>query len=545
MRRCVGPPMNRPDPGYRSTIATMIRRTAGRFGDKPFVVTPDGVLTYAEADRRSRALAAAMLRYGIGKGTRVGAHFPYGPQWVVAFLAAARIGALFMSFSTAAAPAELRKMLKLGDVDTLLAPARMFGADHAAWLEHTLEDLAGQSAGKRLRLRDAPFLRAIWLDGETAPPWATPFAPGGEIADIDERMVLEAEAEVSPADLLVAIFTSGTTSDPKAVVHTHGAIVRQAKALADLIDYRSDDLIFAGMPFFWVGGVCFTLTPALHAGAALLCMEKVEPEAALDLMEAKAATRIIAWPGMMQRLLASPGIDERNIPALRDPVHSPLLPQFHGYFGMTETCGPYTGAAAKARLVPSPEGVAASMGPVLEGYELAFIDPDTRAARDPAEGGIVLVRGYGLMDGLYKREREETFVPGGWYETSDQGALKDGLFVFRGRSSEMIKTSGNNVAPAEVEQALMGVEGVAEAYVLGVPDPQRGEVVFAFVVPAEGSALESTGLHQALRSSLSSYKVPRAFSFVRAEDIPRMPTGKLDRKAMLRHALQSKPEQPT
>lgn len=536
--------MTRPDPGYRPTIATMIRRAAEQFADKPFIVMPDGVMTYAEADMRSRALAAAMLRHGIGKGTRVGAHFPYGPQWVISFLAAARIGALLMSFSTAAAPAELRKMLKLGDVDTLLAPARMFGADHEAWLEQALDGLGSEGAGKRLRLRDAPYLRAIWLDGKTSAPWATPFDPRDAIDDTDEQMVLVAEAEVSPADLLVAIFTSGTTSEPKAVVHTHGAIVRQAKALADLIDYRGEDLIFAGMPFFWVGGVCFTLTPAMHAGAALLCMEKVEPEAALDLMEEKGATRIIAWPGMMQRLLASPGIGERKIPALRDPVHSPLLPQYHGYFGMTETCGPYTGAAAPARLVPPPEGVTASMGPVLDGYDLTFIDPDTREARSPEEGGIVLVRGYGLMDSLYRHEREEIFVPGGWYETSDQGALKDGLFVFRARSSEMIKTAGNNVAPAEVEQALAGIEGVAEAYVLGVPDPQRGEVVFAFVVPSEGAALEPAALQQALRSNLSSYKVPRAFSFLRAEDIPRMPTGKLNRKAMLQQALERKPEQP-
>lgn len=526
--------MQRPDPGYRPTIASMIRTAAKAFADAPFVVTGNDVLTFAEADRRSRALAAAMLANGIGKGTRIGVHFPYGPLWVISFLAAARIGALFMSFSTAAAPAELRKMLKIGDVDTLLAPARMFGGDHETWLERALEGTSSHRPGERLRLPEAPFLRAIWLDGEPRSPWATPLPSAAD--EVGERLVREAEAEVSPADLLVAIFTSGTTSDPKAVIHTHGAIVRQAEALAGLLDYRQEDLIFAGMPFFWVGGICFTLTPALHAGAALLCMEKVEPEPALDLMEEKKATRIIAWPGMMQRLLASPGVAERDIPALRDPVHSPLLPQFHGYFGMTETCGPYTGAGARERLVPPSEGIT-SMGPVLPGYELRFVDPDTREDRSPEEGGVVLVRGYGLMDGLYKREREETFLPGGWYETSDQAALRNELFVFTARSSEMIKTSGNNVAPAEVEQALVSMDGVAEAYVLGLPDAQRGEIVFAFVVPEKGIMLDEPALQQGLRALLSAYKVPRRIAFVEADEIPRMPTGKLDRNAMLRQAL--------
>jgi acyl-CoA synthetase (AMP-forming)/AMP-acid ligase II len=160
-----------PELDYTPTFPGALRRAASRFGADPFVVLPDERMTYAEAEERSRALAKRFLAAGLGKGSRVGLFFTYSTEFVVAWLAALRIGALVMPFSSIYRPAELRTVVRIGDVSLLLAAPEMLGRDLQPLLEEALPGLGSSTRGP-LRLTETPYLREVWLTGPSDRPWA-------------------------------------------------------------------------------------------------------------------------------------------------------------------------------------------------------------------------------------------------------------------------------------------------------------------------------------------------------------------------------------
>jgi acyl-CoA synthetase (AMP-forming)/AMP-acid ligase II len=139
------------------------------------------------------------------------------------------------------------------------------------------------------------------------------------------------------------------------------------------------------------------------------------------------------------------------------------------------------------------------------------------------------VRGYSVMDGLYKNERAATFDDDGWYHTGDKGYFRDSLLFFTGRKTEMIKTAGANVAPREVELALESLPGVQAAFVVGLPDTERGEVVAGLVCPEPGVTLEPAALRDGVAELISSYKVPRRMVVVPYDEAPWLPSGKISK----------------
>ncbi len=201
---------------------------------------------------------------------------------------------------------------------------------------------------------------------------------------------------------------------------------------------------------------------------------------------------------------------------------------------MTETLASYTYTMGGDENIPIPEGRSGSMGPAIAGAEIRIADPVTLRALPDGEEGAILVRGYFLTTGLYKREREEVFTPDGFYNTGDKGYLQGGLLFLTGRLSELIKTSGNNVAPPEVEAVLNALPEVRVAHVLGVPDRERGEIVAALVVPEDGVTVDPDDLREKARVELSNFKVPRKVVLARYEDLPWLATGKPDRLAIRR-----------
>jgi acyl-CoA synthetase (AMP-forming)/AMP-acid ligase II len=186
----------------------------------------------------------------------------------------------------------------------------------------------------------------------------------------------------------------------------------------------------------------------------------------------------------------------------------------HGHprnLGMTETFGPHANR---------------------EWFDYKLIDPGSGRELDDGEEGEFLVRGFGLMAGLYKKEREEVFDADGWYHTGDRGYIEDGTIWFTGRYSEAIKSGGANVAPLEVERVLESLPGVAMALVVGIPDPDRGQVVAAAVVPAPGSLLDTDDLRAQVNRRLSAYKVPTRWRVLERHQVPWLASGKANKRAL-------------
>jgi acyl-CoA synthetase (AMP-forming)/AMP-acid ligase II len=268
------------------------------------------------------------------------------------------------------------------------------------------------------------------------------------------------------------------------------------------------------MPFFWVGGPQ-DLLGALYSGAAVVTQERFDAEGALELLERERCTSIVGWATVLQDLREHPTYPSRDLSSLNLGI-APVGPMVSSRgdppnLGMTETFGPHANR---------------------DWFDYKVVDPETGRSLGDGEEGEFCVRGFGLMAGLYKKEREETFDSDGYYHTGDRGYIEGGRIWFRGRYSEMIKSGGANVSPLEVETVLGSFPEVKAAFVVGVPDPKRGEVVAAAVVAAAGSTPDLDELRLRANKELSAYKVPVRWQLLDDAEVPRLASGKIDKRTL-------------
>jgi acyl-CoA synthetase (AMP-forming)/AMP-acid ligase II len=511
-----------------------LRRTQA---DGEFLVTDDERLTYAAADARSAELADALLACGVGKGTRVGILFPNCAQWIIAWLAAARIGALTVPLSTFAPGAELARLLRHTDTQVVLMGRSIASRDLVDRMADALPGLA--DSGPAITLPATPYLRRVhvWPDCDRSWVSAWPHLTNPSVA-----LSGSAEQEVRPSDALVLVTTSGTTALPKSVVHTQGSLVRHAYILAHHRGVTATDRVYSPMPFFWVGGLTMVLLQALSTGATILAQDVFEPGSTLALLERERATYVSCWAQASQAMADHPDFTKRDLssvrggtmvealPAQRRPIEPELTPNL---LGMTETGGPHT--MVEVPDTPLPPQRRGSFGIPLPGVvQHRIVEPSGCEAAPGAEGEIQ-VRGQILMSGIYKQERHDVFTADGWYGTGDHGFFDDaGHLHFTGRASALIKTAGSNVSPAEVESVLDAMPGVLHSFVVGLPHPVRGQVVAAAVVPSHGAQLSADTVAAHARRNLSGFKVPTVIAVVAESDLPMLPTGKLDRAGLVR-----------
>jgi acyl-CoA synthetase (AMP-forming)/AMP-acid ligase II len=483
------------------TIDWLVRTRAQQHGDKPMVIDTDSRISYAELEGSTRALAAAFIEAGVGKGTRVGLIMPNRVQWVQLAMALTRIGAVLVPLSTLLQPPELIAQLRAASVQALITVEEFRGHRY-------LDDLADV-----VNTPELPALRTVWTSEQ--------------VAGLHGRqMVDEMAAAVTPSDTLVIMFTSGSSGPPKGVIHSHGnalAAVRSGLA-ARCID--ADTRLYLPMPFFWVGGFGSGILSALLAGATLVTEEIPRPETTLRLLERERVTLFRGWPDQAEALARQSASVGADLSALRPGSLEALLPPEQRaepgarakLFGMTESFGPYCGYPADTDMPRSAWG---SCGKPFDGMEVRIVDPDTSHPVPAGTIGLIQLTGPHTLRGICRRSRDDLFTPDGYYPTGDLGHLDDDGFMFyHGRSDDMFKVSGATVYPSEVEQALRSIDGVENAFVTEVSGAV-GAVVIG------NTAVEE--LRTAARKRLSSFKVPTVWLTVKSDDdIPRGTTGKVD-----------------
>ncbi len=530
-------------PDHEPTVAGLLRHATAHHPDDLAVASPHERLTYAELDRRSATLAARLVSHGAGKGSHIGLLLPNGVPWVVAWAAAARIGAVVTPVNTFSKAPELATMLRHADVRMLIAVPAFEPHDYLSRLLDIAPDLAAAGAAGPLLLEEFPQLRRIllWDDSHEVPAWAD----GGVGADLDataddrlRAVVAAMEDDVAPSDPMLISYTSGSTGAPKGVVHGHGPLLRHARNLAAMSGIGPEDRIWTPMPLCWVGGFAFTMLRALSVGGAFVTQERMAADVALRLLANERVTCVSAWPNIGATLTAHPDYGSTDLSHLRlgtfwegrrpdsrpdDPAGSPTS------LGMSETGGPHTFWTLEDDVSGVPEEYHGTFGHEVPGVSHRIVDAD---GADVAEGqeGEVLVRGYSLMYGLHKHERHEVFDADGWYHTGDRGLFRDGWFFFTGRQSDLIKTKGSNVAPAEVEAALREVGGVVLPFVFGVDHPEFGQEVVALVVGDD--RITADHVRTELRELLSSYKIPRQVFRIDTADVPYLTSQKPDRRSL-------------
>ena len=505
-------------------------------GDHPLFVTPTGRLTFAAADDRSALLARRLLAAGVGKNTRVAILLGNSPDWVVTFLALARIGAHAVLCNPFAKGPELAHVLRHADVAAVVTGAEA-GEGVQGLLEAAVPALVGHGAGAALRTPTHPYLRTVWWIGADRPGWADD--PDG-LDPVAVDLLHAVEGEVAAADAVATAYTSVTTAEPKAVVHCQGAFLRQARKLAVRRGFTATDVVYTPMPLFWIGGVCIALLSCAATGIPMVTDARFDAGRALDLMESEGVTAVYCFPQAAESMVAHPTFAARDLHRLRIGPALIRGPEFAGVtvdmreqsLGMTETCGPHTMAFdADARL---PEHLRGSFAFPMDGMEHRIVDRDSGAVlTGEGEIGELWIRGDCLMLGFHKRERSETFEPDGWYRTGDLCSFREGRLFFHGRGGDMIKTAGFNVAPAEVERVIGALDDVIYVTVLGLPDPVRDQVIGTVVAVRPGSTLDADALRAVCGDHLSSYKVPSVWCVVDEAGYPMGDTGKVDRTRAL------------
>jgi acyl-CoA synthetase (AMP-forming)/AMP-acid ligase II len=477
------------------TVAGVLRRQANARGTHPLLICDGDLLSYADADRLSAELARGLVDLGAGKGTHVGLLHPNGSAFVVGMLAAARIGAVVVPFTTFATASELREQLVHSDVAILLATSQYRGNDFG-------QRLAGIGGS-------VPLLRHVLIDAE----------PDGTVS---EALLAALEADVDGSNPLAIIYTSGSTGAPKGVVHTQAALLEHQRNLNAIRGLTADDTLFCNSPFFWIGGFAFGLLATLVAGSTLLCSNATDAGETLDLLEAERPTTTNGFIAGIAHLARHDSMRSRDLSSMRRgnlypimaPDARPADPELrHNMLGMTETGSVVLLSGDEA---DQPEHRRGSFGKPAPGFEVT-VDAD----------GELCVRGPYVMQRYYKRSREECFDADGWFHTGDLLRTDaDGFFYFIGRRGSMIKSAGANVAPAEVENAILRISGAASVYVFGVPDPDRGQAVVA--VLATDDDVDESALRQELKRELSAYKIPRRIVAMKPAQIPVLSSGKVD-----------------
>lgn len=533
-------------PEYPLCVPAMLTDQVRQHGAAEAIKGFGRSLSYRDVDRKSAQLALGLLAAGAGKGTRIGILMPNSPEWAVAWFAAHRVGALVVGLSTFYKPPELARVLRHADVDTLLIADRYLNHDYCEGLEQAFGGLAGVSGTDDLYLAEAPFLRRIYVWRDPAPRWARgTLASLIQLGDdaVPPGLLAAVEENVTPADQAIVIYTSGSTSEPKGVVHTHGTVVRHSHLMSQYSTILAGDRICASQPFFWVGGM-LTLLGAFHKGATVLCPEHPGGDHLLELLRTEKATHLSGQAPQLLALTDHPDFSDDDLRRLKPTSVTQRwvleadqkLPRdrFPNSLGMTETFGPHSG---ERRDVVLPAERAGSFGRALAGVERKIVDQHTGKALPNGQRGELCVRGHTVMEGFYKMERSDSLDAEGFYHTGDEcSLLEDGHLFFHGRLNEMIKTSGANVAPSEVEDVLCSYPEVVDAAVVGLPHAQLGQMVVAAVVLQHGTVADEAMLRERLRGELSSYKVPRRIAFFDFDELPRTPSNKI-RKHELRALL--------
>ena len=525
---------------FTETAAGAIRWLSEHHGGNAAVIEMARVASFGELDRASADLAKALLASGIGKGSRVAFLFPNGIDFVTAFFAITRVGAVAVPVNTFYKATELVWQLNHCDAQALITVDRFLQNDYLARLEEGLVGLGDD--GDELYVEAAPYLRSIVVrsTGQGIPAWASEIGDFTKVGASVSDAILEAvEACVSPADYLCVMYTSGSSAAPKGVVHSHGAMLRRTASIGgNSFGIGPEDIVYNPSPFFWTGGMSNGLLSTVLNAGAVLTEEKFDAPRTLAQLEKHRVTIAVGWPHFAASLRAVPGFREHDLSSLRGGILTPMLrgedigdPGLTATgIGMTESVAQHTYSEPEAL----PERLRGAFGKPAPGIEHKIVDVDTGLEVEDGEEGELCIRGYSVMQGYYKKEREETFRPDGFFATGDLGVIREGFYFFTGRRGDMVKTGGANVSPAEVRNAMLGIAGVRECFVSGLPDPEKGEVVAAAVIVDPEAEVTEEGLRSELKSVLSSFKVPRVFKLLHPADIPMLPTDKVDRRAIIR-----------
>jgi acyl-CoA synthetase (AMP-forming)/AMP-acid ligase II len=498
-------------------VTELIRRGALHHRDRTAILFGERLLTFGEVDRLSNRIANALKDgLGLAKGSAIALLIDNGLHSVPCDFGCAKAGLVRTPLNSRLSLDEQRAMIEKIGAGTMIYGAGQ--AERAAALAAALPDL-----------------RVIGLGDDAAGTDLLAFAEAASDADPGLRH--------DPDEVILALFTSGTTGTLKAAQHTnatYAAIVQNV--LTNLIDPRPGEIMLHAASMIHASG-CFVMPYWLRGGTAAI-LPGFSPASYVAAIERWRPQALNLVPTMLQMLFQTPGIDAADLSSVEtivygaSPMPRPVLekaldlwgPVFVQYYGQTEAPLAICTLGKQDHQGASPERLLSCGRPSVE-CEIRLIDEEGCDAAPGAPGEIVLRAPFAMKGYADAALNAEAFLPGGWLRTRDVGRFDDeGYLTLVDRTSDMIVSGGYNIYPREVEDVLGAHRSVAQVAVVGLPDEIWGEAVTAFVVPHAGEAADEAALIAHAHAHLAGYKAPKAVRFV--DSIPLSPVGKPLRRAL-------------
>jgi acyl-CoA synthetase (AMP-forming)/AMP-acid ligase II len=511
------------------TIGGLLARAAERAPDDCALMFPGEATSFAALDARAVDAARSLAAMDVNKGDHVGILMPNCAAFVDVLLGCALLGAWAVPINARYKARELAYVIENADLRVLVTTDRIDEhVDFVELLEEALPSLKSAQDPSALSLPEAPLLRSIVVIGARAPSSMLPESAFRVIrAGVGDEEIARRRARVAVRDVAIMMYTSGTTAMPKGCPLSHEALVRPAlEAGRTRFELTSADRMWDPLPMFHMSFVLPFLA-CLDAGAALLAMERFEPSVALRyLSEQRATVNFASFPTITQALLSHPDFDASalHFRLMNNVGPADLLRQFQVAFPFARHISAYGlteagGVTAFGEPGDDDEVRATTSGRPFSGVEVIVRDPSTNETMSPGERGELNIRGYCLFEGYYKspEKNAEAFDDEGWFHTGDLGSIDaHGRITYLGRTKDMLKVGGENVAAVEIEGYLQTHPAVLLAQVVSAPDAKYGEVAAAFVQLRSGSSASEEDLIAYCRGKIASFKIPRHVRFVEA-----------------------------
>lgn len=495
------------------------------------IVFPDVRQSYRGLLGKARRWAKVFMALGVKPREHVGLLMTTQPEFVEAMFGAALAGAAVVPVNARYAPAELAYLIENADIATLVTTDRVADAvDFTARLDKAFPAVKANADARRLTVATAPRLRNIVLCGRSAKPGYVAEAEIESLGDtIDDAALDRRIADVKPEDLALILYTSGTTSNPKGCLIPHRAIVSNSRALGRRrYELTHEDRFWSPLPIFHIAGI-LPLVAVFDVHGAYLTIPHFDAGLALRMLEKERATATYpSFVTIMQDLINHPDFPRTDLSLVRlmnsnlavQPEtikHAILKAMPHaiqvGTYGLTEA----SGTVCTSRLTDDERTRTTRLGVPLDGWEVKILDVETGRACAPDERGDICIRGPGMLTGYYK-DPEKTAASidsEGWLHTGDLGSFDaNGQIMFHGRTKDMLKVGGENVAAAEIEAVLNTHPAVELAQIVGAPDARYQEVAAAFVKLKAGATAQERDLIDHCAGKLARFKIPRYVRFV-------------------------------
>ncbi len=506
----------------------MLRASAAAHGTSDALVFPGRRLTHADLYASARRWAKALLAMGVQPGQNVGILLTTRPEFVEVMFGATMIGAVAVPVNARYQAHELAFLVRDADLVALVTTGAVTDQLNFSERLKTAFPALCDADPKALMLDDAPLLRAIICLDPPCQPFmisADEALAAGEA--IDDPAVDARIDAVDPEQIALVLYTSGTTANPKGALISHRAIVGNSRNLGKRYRITSEDKVWSPLPIFHIAGI-LPLTMVLDAGGAYLTVPHFDAETALAMLGREGAT--VAYPSfvtIMQDLITHPTFATTDLSKLRlmnsnfavqpawiKEAMTKAMPHTIqvGTYGLTEGAG----TICTSRIDDSFELRTGRLGVPLDEWEVRIVDPETGKDCGLGERGEIVARGPNMLKGYYKApEKTAEVIRDGWFFTGDIGSFDEsGHIMFHGRTKDMLKVGGENVAAAEIEAMLQSHPAVKLAQVVGLPDARYVEVPAAFIELVDGGQTSEAELIAHCRGKLAGFKIPRHVRFI-------------------------------